>query len=165
MISIIASFSKYDFAIGKNGKLPWNLSGERFYFKQVTIGNAVIMGRKTFESIGKILPERLNIVLSKTKTFRGENLVSESDFSSALKEAKNRGYENIFIIGGESVYRKALPIAEKLYITEVDFKVENADSFFPPFDKTKYVLESEKQEEENGILYWKKIYKVRCCVS
>lgn len=162
MISVIASYSKYNFAIGKNGALPWNLPGERFYFKQVTTGNAVIMGRKTFESLGKILPERLNIVLSENHKFEAENLITAKTFESALEEAEKHGHKNVFIIGGESVYREALKIAEKLYLTEVDFKVQDADSFFPPFDITKFVLESEKREEENGIAYWKRIYKRDC---
>lgn len=160
MVSLIASYSKYDFSIGKNGAVPWNIPGERFYFKQVTIGNAVIMGRKTFESLGKILPERLNIVLSEKHNFEAENLITAKTFESALKEAEKHGYENIFAIGGESVYRDALKIAERLYLTEVDFKVKDADTFFPTFDRTKFILESENQEEENGIVYWKRIYNL-----
>ena len=158
MISIIASYSKKSRAIGKNGKIPWEIPEEKLYFKSLTVGNAVIMGRKTFESIGKILPERMNIVISKNNFFEGKNLVTVKNLGEAIKSAENLGFEKIFIAGGENVYREVLPFAERLYLTEVYADVKNADAFFPEFNKEEFVLEAEEKIPGNP-KYVKKIYR------
>ena len=159
MLSIIAAFSKYNHAIGNNGRIPWDLPGERFYFKEITLNSTVIMGRKTWQSIGRPLPNRFNIVISNTENFQGENLMTVKSLDEAINEAEKHGYEKIFVIGGENVYKDALPLAEKLYLTEVDFEIPDADAFFPEFSEEAYILESESTTQtENGIKYRKKIY-------
>ncbi len=120
-----------NFAIGKDGKLPWHYSADLKFFKQTTGGNAIVMGRKTFDSIGKALPNRLNIVLS-----RNSQIVENNVFSAKSKDevlALNK-YLNcdLFIIGGAMIYNEFTDIIEKWIVTKIPLTVENADSFMPP---------------------------------
>ena len=148
MISIIASYSTKSRAIGKNGKIPWEIPEEKLYFKSLTVGNAVIMGRKTFESIGKILPERMNIVISKNNFFEGKNLVTVKNLGEAIKSAENLGFEKIFIAGGENVYREALPFAERLYLTEVYADVFDPTHFSRTLMRKIFFLNMKKKIRE-----------------
>ena len=136
MISIIVAVAK-DGAIGKGGKMPWRIPGEQQQFKELTTGHVVIMGRKSFEEIGHPLPDRKNIVVSKTKVFSGENLITAKSLEEALSLA---GEEEIFIAGGAELFQKALPLADRIYITYVDLEVPDADRFFPDFPKEKYMI-------------------------
>ena len=159
VISIIVSASRNEGAIGKNSRIPWDLPGERFYFKSVTLNSALIMGRLTYESIGRPLPERMNIVLSKTTKIENPEVITKQSLKEGIEEAESRGYKSIFIIGGERLYREALSLAEKIYLTEVEFAVENADAFFPKIPEEDFILESESKPEcENGIWYVKKVF-------
>ena len=124
MTAIIAAYTKNARVIGKNGKIPWNIPDDLKRFKRLTTGNAVIMGRKTFESIGKPLADRLNIVISRTKTFTGENCITVNSLERALEEAKERGFSTVFICGGETIYAEALPYCTTLYLTEIDADYE-----------------------------------------
>ena len=136
MISIIVAVAKGG-AIGKEGKMPWKIPGEQRQFKDLTTGHVVIMGRKSFEEIGHPLPDRKNIVVSKTKVFSGENLITAKSLEEALTLA---GKEEIFIAGGAELFQKALPLADRIYITYVDLEVPNGDRFFPDFPKEKYMI-------------------------
>ncbi|MCI5644138.1 dihydrofolate reductase [Treponema porcinum] len=137
MTAIIAAYTKNARVIGKNGKIPWNIPDDLKRFKRLTTGNAVIMGRKTFESIGKPLADRLNIVISRTKTFTGENCITVNSLERALEEAKERGFSTVFICGGETIYAEALPYCTTLYLTEIDADYDG-DVFFPPVDEAQY---------------------------
>lgn len=136
MISIIVAVAKNG-VIGKAGKMPWKIPGEQRQFKELTTGHVVIMGRKSFEEIGHPLPDRKNIVVSKTKVFSGENLITAKSLEEALSLA---GEEEIFIAGGAELFQKALPLADRIYITYVDLEVPNGDRFFPDFPKEKYMI-------------------------
>ena len=136
MISIIVAVAKNG-VIGKAGKMPWKIPGEQRQFKELTTGHVVIMGRKSFEEIGHPLPDRKNIVVSKTKVFSGENLITAKSLEEALTLA---GKEEIFIAGGAELFQKALPLANRIYITYVDLEVPNGDRFFPDFPKEKYMI-------------------------
>ena len=136
MISIIVAVAKNG-VIGKAGKMPWKIPGEQRQFKELTTGHVVIMGRKSFEEIGHPLPDRKNIVVSKTKVFSGENLINAKSLEEALTLA---GKEEIFIAGGAELFQKALPLADRIYITYVDLEVPNGDRFFPDFPKEKYMI-------------------------
>lgn len=136
MISIIVAVAKNG-VIGKAGKMPWKIPGEQRQFKELTTGHVVIMGRKSFEEIGHPLPDRKNIVVSKTKVFSGENLITAKSLEEALTLA---GKEEIFIAGGAELFQKALPLADRIYITYVDLEVPNGDRFFPDFPKEKYMI-------------------------
>lgn len=142
MIAIIAVYSQ-NRVIGRNGIIPWKIKGEQARFRELTMGNVVVMGRRTYEEIGRPLPGRMTIVLSKTKPFSGENCVTAGSLAEALLVAGDR---DIYIAGGARLYGEALPLAEKLYITEVECIVEG-DMLFPDFDEGQFVIEIEKRCE------------------
>ena len=156
MISIIVAVAKGG-AIGKEGKMPWKIPGEQRQFKELTTGHVVIMGRTSYEEIGHPLPERTNIVVSKTKVFSGENLYTVKSLKEAIERA---GQEEIFIAGGAELFQEALPLANKIYMTYVDMEVPDADRFFPIFHKEEYKREEiEKVGGETSylrVLYTKK---------
>ena len=139
-INIIAAVAK-NRAIGKDNRLIYWLPNDLKRFKQLTTGNTIIMGRKTFESLPKgALPNRRNIVLSRsTKQLPG------CDCYPSLKEALAhcQDDEQLFIIGGASIYRQTMPIADRLYLTEIDDIPEKADAFFPPYDE--WIVEKEEK--------------------
>jgi dihydrofolate reductase len=118
-------------AIGKDGKLPWHYSSDLKFFKQTTSGNAIVAGRKTFDSIGKALPNRLNIVLSRSLQIEAKSNVffaQSKDEVLALSKYLNC---DIFIIGGETIYREFADMIEKWIVTEIPQTIENADAFMP----------------------------------
>jgi len=137
IISMITAVGKNN-VIGKGNNLPWHLSSDFKYFKQTTIGHAVIMGNNTFKSIGKPLPGRKNIVISKTNPIsEQENLFYVSSVLDAIKKAEDDKETEVFIIGGESIYKQAMDLADKLYVTEVEALIDG-DKFFPNIDKSKW---------------------------
>lgn len=129
-VAIIAARSRNN-VIGKDGRIPWNIEGEKQQFKELTSGNVVVMGRKTYEEIGHPLPERKTIVVSQTTKFEGENLSTASSVKEAIKMA---GRRKVFIAGGYGVYKEALPYADLMYITEINTEIADGDVFFPDFD-------------------------------
>lgn len=144
-----------DGAIGKNSSLPWHLSGDLKRFKSLTMGCPVIMGRKTFLSIGRPLPGRVNIVLtSHPEAFTAQDVIVAGSLEEAFAKAEESGAQTCFVIGGESVYKEALPYSNKLCITLVHTEVEDADAFFPDWDKSEWseITHSEMQEE-GGLQY------------
>ena len=151
MIALIAAFSKQNRVIAKDSKIPWKIDGELERFKRLTTNNVVIMGRNTFEEIGKPLPKRINIVISRTKNFIEENLFTVSSFEESFSLAQSFK-KDIFFIGGEEIFKKSLPLCEKLFLTEI-FDFYDGDRFFPLFDETKYTAIIEKNDEKNGYRY------------
>ena len=120
-IFLIAAVDK-NLAIGKNGKIPWHIKEDLQFFQKNTLNTAMIMGRSTFDSIGKPLPDRKNIVMTNSPTNR-EGVIEVCDIESAIKEAK-KDSNKISIIGGQSIYKEFMPLANKLLITEIDIVVE-----------------------------------------
>ena len=117
-------------AIGKNGKLPWHYSADMKFFKEMTIGNAVVMGRRTWLTLKKPLPDRQNIVLSHDQNLANESLIVMSDVESVLDFArKQEGH--LFVMGGAKVYESFLPHIQRWIVTEVPLAVEGADTFMP----------------------------------
>ena len=145
--------------IGKNGAIPWNIPGEQKQFRELTSGNVVVMGRKTYEEIGHPLPGRKTIVLSKSKKFEGENLRTAGSVKEALALA-DREYKgcDVFIAGGFEVYKEAIPYVDVMYITEIQINIEDGDVFFPEFDKKGFVF-SAGERAGNEIKYIRTIYK------
>jgi dihydrofolate reductase len=143
-------------AVGKNNEigfknsLLWNLPQDLKHFKETTSGHSVIMGQKTFESIGRVLPGRKNIILSLDPNFKIDGAEVSNDLMAVLNKYKD-SEEETFVIGGASIYKQALPFAKKLYLTLVDDSRE-ADVFFPDYSEFHIVKESEVQEE-NGVSY------------
>lgn len=151
MINIIAAVGK-NLEIGKDNKLLWRIPNDQKYFKETTINKTVVMGRKTYESMGKPLKNRKNIVLT-----RGKLNIDNVEIVNNYKEILNRE-EEIFIIGGEQIYKKFLPYADNLYLTEINASQE-ADTYFPEFNKDLYEKEVLKTEEYNDIEYSFVIYR------
>lgn len=129
IISIIVAMDNRR-GIGLNGHLPWHLSSDLRRFKAITMGHHVVMGRKTYESIGKPLPGRTMILISRTQTYRAEECLVVHSLDEALEIARSAGEGEIFIIGGGNIFRQALPLADRIYLTIVPAAVE-ADTYFP----------------------------------
>ncbi len=127
--------------IGRNNNLPWHLPNDLKYFKKLTTGKPVIMGRKTYESIGKPLPNRINIVITRDETFKADGVKVVNSVQDALDLAEAEclisGGEEVIVMGGEQIYKLCLPHADRLYITFVHANVDG-DAFFPEFDLTAY---------------------------
>lgn len=155
-IIIIAAVTK-NRVIGKKGSIPWNIKEELQHFKQTTYGFPIIMGRKTYESIGKTLEGRLNIVLSNKLLWKQkENLFITHDLDEALNICQKQGFSKVFIIGGEKVYARTLSIADKLIISRIHMDIEG-DTLFPEYDETIWNLSSiEKRNEFNIETYIRK---------
>src|SRR3990172_3667599 len=134
MIAIIVAMDK-NRVIGKNNKIPWHIAEEVKNFKKLTTGSTVIMGRKTFESIGKPLPKRNNIILS-TSMSQIPGVDVCKTFDEGIIMAKSYG-KDIFIIGGGTVYEQAIPFADKMYISYVKGEYDG-DAFFPEFDEKEW---------------------------
>lgn len=146
MISMIVAVSKNN-QIGCNNKLLWHLPEDMKYFKQKTLHHPVIMGRKTYESIGKALPNRENIVLTHDTTFSAPNIKTASSVEAALKLCDNAS--ETFIIGGGQIYQLFLPYANRLYITTVDDIVEG-DTTFPDYTSSFRCISSIEGKEINA---------------
>ncbi len=150
-VSLIAALSKYDRAIGKDGSLPWRLPPDMQRFKRLTMGHPVIMGRKTFESIGKPLPGRDNIIITRNLDYQAPGATVLGSVEEALQKAKNIDRDEVFVIGGGEIYALALPYADKLYLTLVDKEVPGADAFFPEYERfNKKTFQEEGQFEDIG---------------
>lgn len=133
-ISIIAAMDR-NRLIGNRNQLPWHLPADLAHFKRVTMGKPVIMGRKTFESIGRPLPGRTNIVLTGSADFRADGVLVASSLDQALEYAS--GADEAMVIGGGMIYRLVLPSADRLYLTLVDNAYEG-DAWFPDFDPAEW---------------------------
>jgi dihydrofolate reductase len=123
--------------IGRDGGLPWRLPSDMAFFKRVTMGKPIVMGRRQFESVGRPLPGRINIVLSRQEDYQPEGVLVFSDFDAALEHAQTLaevdGAGEVMIIGGGEIYARALPRADRLYLTKVD-AAPRGDTFFPRID-------------------------------
>lgn len=131
-ISLIAAMAENG-VIGRGGQLPWRLKADLTRFKQLTMGHSVIMGRKTWESIGRPLPGRRMIVVTRQVGYGAEGIEVASSLEAALEAARAAGDEEAFVIGGADIYRQALPLVDRLYMTLVLAEVEG-DTKFPAVD-------------------------------
>jgi dihydrofolate reductase len=152
MISIIAVIGK-NRELGKDNNLIWNLRGDLKRFRAITNGHPVIMGRKTYQSIGRPLVNRTNFVITRDPLFKAEGITVVPSLDVAIEKAKSPpGAEEIFVIGGGSVYAQAIDKADRLYLTIVDATAPGADTFFPDYSRFTKVIE-EIPQEENGIRF------------
>ncbi|NQU57073.1 MAG: dihydrofolate reductase [Rhodospirillales bacterium] len=120
--------------IGRAGGLPWHIPGDLKLFKKTTMGKPIIMGRKTWESLGRPLPGRTNIVITRAPAYSADGAEVVGDLDQAFAVAGTLGGEEVMVIGGAEIYRLALPRADRLYLTEVALSPEG-DAYFPDFDK------------------------------
>lgn len=132
-------------AIGKDNQLLWHLPNDLKHFKNITTGGTIIMGRKTFESIGKPLPNRVSIVISTQKDFDGKGAIVVSSLDVALEKCK--GKDEVFIIGGGEIYKYSLPKTNVIYLTKVHSTFENADTFFPELNANEWKTVSEEKQQ------------------
>ena len=170
MISLIVAMDK-NRAIGKKSRLPWHLPADLARFKQITFGHSIIMGRKTFDSIGRALPGRTNIVITRNSDWFTQSAVEGAGVlrASSLEEAINlaeqaEGSGEIFIIGGGEIFKEAILLTDRLYVTEVLTKVAGADTFFPGIPKEAWVKitrEHHEHDEKNEFEYDFVIYERR----
>ena len=132
-ISLIVALTE-NRVIGLDGVMPWHLSEDLKYFKRVTMGAPIIMGRKTFDSIGRALPGRTNIIITRDIDYYAEGIEVAHDFESAIEKASSvagsQGKEEVFVIGGAQIYALALAQAERLYLTEIHIACAG-DAYFP----------------------------------
>jgi dihydrofolate reductase len=149
MVTIIAAIAANN-ALGKDNQLIWHLPADLKRFKKTTLNHAVIMGRKTYESLGKPLPNRTNILITRDKNYKAEGCLVVNSVKEALKAAVEVD-ENPFILGGAEIYKQAMPFTDKLDITFVHHQFE-ADVFFPEIDKTIWKETSRKnfKADENN---------------
>lgn len=152
MISIIVAMSE-NRVIGKDNKLIWHLPADLKRFKQLTMGHHVIMGRKTFESIGRVLPGRTFIIVTRQKDFQFPGCLVADSIEKAIELCKNDAES--FIIGGAQIYNQALPLADKIYLTQIHQSFEG-DVFFPEINKEEWNItlqENHKADEKNLYAY------------
>lgn len=152
MLSIIACISQTNRAIGYQNRLLYHIKSDLTRFRELTTGHAIIMGRKTYESLPNgALPHRRNIVVSRSmKEMEGCEVYP--NLEAALKAAEGKT-EETFIIGGESIYRQSLPAAHKLYLTVVDDTPQQADAFFPEINPEEWELIEKEMRNENGLSF------------
>lgn len=143
MISIIVAVAENN-VIGKDNKLIWHLPKDLKHFKETTTGHFIIMGRKTFESNGRPLPNRTNVIITKDKNYKAEGCKIVHSLKEALDFAKNES--EVFIIGGGEIYKQAMPIADRIYLTKVHQSFEG-DTFFPEINMNEWTELSQQYFE------------------
>ena len=152
-ISMIAAIGK-NRELGKNNDLIWHFKEDMKFFKETTMGGTVIMGRKTFESLPHALPSRKNIVVTRNADYKAVGAIVVPSVEKALENAEGE----TFVIGGASLYKEMLPLCNKLYLTEIDAECDDAEVFFPEFDKAAYTKEKLTDYTTNGINYSHVLY-------
>lgn len=148
IISLVVAISQ-NRAIGKDNQLLWHLPEDLKHFKRITSGHSVIMGRKTYESIGKPLPNRRNIIVSRQSDYQVVGTETASSLAHAFKLCENE--KEVFIIGGAEIYKQSLPYADKIYLTLVEAEMD-ADTFFPSLNDQEWqqtVLDSFEQDDRH----------------
>lgn len=122
-------------AIGRKGQIPWKLPDDFAYFRSITVGHHIIMGRKTLESIGHPLPVRVNVVITRNREFPNRGYTVVHSLEEALEYCRPANDPEIMVIGGAQIYEQTLQLANRIYLTRVHTTVENADAFFPKLDQ------------------------------
>ncbi len=160
MISLIAAIGKNN-ELGKDNTLLWKMPADLEYFRKITSLHAVVMGRKTFESIRKPLPNRRNIVITRDVNYKREGIEVAHSLSEVLDMFPDKN-EEIFIIGGAEIYKQTMPIADRLYITHIKGEDTSADSFFPeiiPVVWNEISHEEHEKDEKNPLDYTFSVYE------
>jgi dihydrofolate reductase len=159
ILSLVAAIGKNN-ELGKNGALLWHMPADMKHFKEITSGHTVVMGRKTYESIGKPLPNRRNIVVTRDTNYTAEGVEIVHSVKTAIEKVKNEN--EVFIIGGTEIYKQFMPQANRLYITHVDASDAKANAFFPeiiPMVWNETSHEEHPADEKNPHAYVFSIYE------
>jgi len=149
MLSLIAALDRQH-AIGRNNDLPWRLPDDLKRFKELTLGKPVLMGRKTAQSLGRALPGRINLVLTRSGQVPFAGMQAVASLDDALNAAAEIGAQELCIIGGAEIYALTLAQAQRLYLTHVDTLVEGADTWFPAFDPADWVETARSPHAPDG---------------
>ncbi|MBU0489948.1 MAG: dihydrofolate reductase [Bacteroidetes bacterium] len=155
LISIIVAIA-HNNVIGNNNQLIWHLPADLKRFKQITTGHHIVMGRKTWESIGKPLPGRISVVITRNADYKAEGAIVVSDLHQAIQVA--RADTEIFIIGGGEIYKQFLPLVDKLLITRVETGF-GGDTFFPEIKQNEWTLQSETHFEPDEKNQWRYVFQ------
>ncbi len=150
-LSIIVAISTNN-VIGTDNQLPWHLPADLQYFKSLTVDHPILMGRKTYDSIGRPLPKRTNIVITRDQSFHHDGLQITHSIDEAIDFCRAKKFDEVFIIGGDTIYNQTIHLADKLYITRVETHIENGTAFFPLIDMNQWKLissEERKSDEKN----------------
>lgn len=161
IVSLIVAASDNN-VIGKDNWMPWDLPAELAYFRNVTRGKTVIMGRKTYDAVGRPMPNRHNIIVSRNKDLTIPTVDIVSSIEEALELAKKDHMDEVFVIGGEQIYRLAMPYADRIYLSRVHITVEGGEAFFPAFDASQWTLTRNARYEpdaENNVAYTIMVYE------
>nr|WP_209125037.1 dihydrofolate reductase [Alkalihalobacillus sp. BA299] len=159
MISFLVAMDK-NRVIGKDNDLPWRLPADLAYFKKVTMGHPIVMGRKTYESIGRPLPGRENIIITRNQNYSAEGCTVLHSLDD-VKKVIDDSTKEVFIIGGAEIFKEAFPIADKLYITHIDEAFEG-DTYFPAFSDQEWKEVSREKgvkDEKNPYDYYFSVYE------
>jgi dihydrofolate reductase len=149
IVSLIVAMDKKR-GIGKNNQLPWHLPSDLKRFKNLTMGHHLVMGRKTYETIGKSLPGRVMIIVTHQKDYSPEDCMVVNSIEAAIELAKNKNENDLFIIGGGIIFKQTIDLADKIYLTTVHTDV-NADIFFPKIDLHRWNIIKEENIIRNKI--------------
>lgn len=168
ILSAIVAMSENN-AIGRDNDLPWHLPDDLKFFKRTTLGCPILMGRKTYESVGRPLPKRLNIVVSSQKDLGlPESVLLFDNLDDAIARLKEEPTEQGFIVGGGNIYKQTMPLLDRIYITKVHTTIDDAHAFFPEVSEDEWELTwSEKHEPDEKHAYaftfqqWDRIIKKR----
>ncbi len=152
-LSLVVAMAKNG-VIGRNNELPWHLPSELKRFRELTMGHPLVMGRKTFESIGRALPGRDNIVLTRGKIIDDPEVITVNSFEEAVamaeRLARKRGVEEIFVIGGGQIFERLRKAAQRIYLTRVDMEAEGDVTFAEPEEDAWKLVSCEEHEAEEG---------------
>jgi len=160
MLSLIVAMDK-NRVIGYKNDMPWHLPNDLRYFKERTTGHTIIMGRKTFDSLGRVLPNRKHLVLTRSERQFPEGVEAFHDIDDVLQYVNNNTDEEIFVIGGGQLFKMMLPHVDKMYITEIDEEFAG-DVYFPSFKDAEWELTSKEKgpkDEQNPYDYYYLVYE------
>lgn len=161
IVSLVVAASENN-VIGKDNWMPWDLPAELAYFRAITRGKTVIMGRKTYDAVGRPMPNRHNIIISHNPDLTIPNVDVVGSMEEALELAKKDNIDEACVIGGEKIYNIAFPFADRIYLSRVHTTIEGGEAFFPAFDEKEWkVISSERHESdaENAIPFTKFVYE------
>jgi len=159
IVSAIVAISK-NRVIGKDNKIPWHLPADLKYFKKTTLNHHIILGRKCYESIGKPLPNRINIVVTRDTKYKASGCVIVNSIEEALDYARRQGETEVFIAGGGEIYKQTMHLLDKLYLTEVGIEIEG-DVFFCEINEKEWIIHKKNKnyrDSKNPFDYEFKIY-------
>ena len=161
IISAIVAVSNNN-AIGVDNDLPWHMPADLKCFKETTLGHYVLMGRKSFDSVGRPLPGRTNIIVTRNTAFHNSNVHTVHSIPDGLLKAQNDNQEQLFILGGSNIYTQTKDLWDELYLTKIDTVIPNATAFFPEIDFNQWYLDKEEKhlaDEKNPHNYTFCLYK------